>query len=122
MSHFCLLPQYVYICQFRYTSLNTMHTTGFLFKQNMTDGCTNNVHNLYYVTNVKCALKNLQLFKAELRNNFVTLCLMTTNTKVEARTDETIWVTEFFQRTLLGQTQETQCGREVSEMGTSSGN
>lgn len=51
----------------------------------MTDSWTNNIHStlceqtiytVYYVTNVKCALKNLKLLKTELRNRSVTLCLM----------------------------------------------
>ena len=55
---------------------NTLQTTGSLLNRIWLT-VEQTIYTVNYVTNVKCALKNLKLLKTELRNRSVTLCLMT---------------------------------------------
>ena len=55
---------------------NTLQTTGSLLNRIWLT-VEQTIYTVNYVTNVKCALKNLKLLKTELRNRSLTLCLMT---------------------------------------------
>lgn len=104
---------YYFKCKF--STQDTHHW--FPLKRNLTSGLYNQ-RTQYYVTNVKCASKHPQLFKAVLRNYFVTLCLMSNHHTSQSRKRMKAFGQQFFQKTLLGQTRGTQRGK-VSKTDTS---